>query len=228
MATGKKYYWIKLKTSFLTSDKVDFLLSQKNGASYVVIYQMLCLKAINTNGELVSKIGEVMIPYNVEKIQRDLKHFDVDTIRVALELYKKLGMIYEQESGVIKITEFNELIGSETDYAAKKRRQRIEWGQDRDKGGDNVPIEIESRDRVIELENRFRNIFIIIKERYLEAGCCSNERIEEIEKMMIKAIKQTNSLPNDSRIQELLNVLIDERSTIANEQGYLIQCFANE
>ena len=32
MATGKKYYWIKLKTDFMTSDKVDYLMSQKNGA----------------------------------------------------------------------------------------------------------------------------------------------------------------------------------------------------
>ena len=34
MATGKKFYWIKLRTSFLDSEKIDFLLSQKNGANY--------------------------------------------------------------------------------------------------------------------------------------------------------------------------------------------------
>ena len=51
MATGKKFYWIKLRTSFLDSEKIDFLLSQKNGANYVVIYQMLCLKTINTEVE---------------------------------------------------------------------------------------------------------------------------------------------------------------------------------
>ena len=35
MATGKKFYGIKLRTSFLDSEKIDFLLSQKNGANYV-------------------------------------------------------------------------------------------------------------------------------------------------------------------------------------------------
>ena len=30
MAAGKKFYWIKLRTSFLDSEKIDFLLSQKN------------------------------------------------------------------------------------------------------------------------------------------------------------------------------------------------------
>ena len=73
MATGKRYYWIKLKESFMTSDVVDFLMSQKDGANYVVLYQMLCLKTINTDGRLSRQIGEIIIPYDVEKIQRDCK-----------------------------------------------------------------------------------------------------------------------------------------------------------
>ena len=126
MAAGKKFYWIKLRTSFLDSEKIDFLLSQKNGANYVVIYQMLCLKTINSDGELATQIGEMLIPFDAEKIQRDFKHFDLDTIRVALELFKKLGLIYEQANGIIKIADFQELIGSETDYAAQKRKQRLQ------------------------------------------------------------------------------------------------------
>ena len=50
MATGKRYYWIKLKDSFMSSDEIDYLMSQPDGANYVVLYQMLCLKTINTNG----------------------------------------------------------------------------------------------------------------------------------------------------------------------------------
>ena len=56
MATGKRYYWIKLKDSFMSSDEIDYLMSQPDGANYVVLYQMLCLKTINTHGCLVSKI----------------------------------------------------------------------------------------------------------------------------------------------------------------------------
>ena len=73
MATGKRYYWIKLKDSFMSSDAIDYLMSQPDGANYVVLYQMLCLKTINTGGCLVSKIGEMLIPYDVEKIQRESK-----------------------------------------------------------------------------------------------------------------------------------------------------------
>lgn len=88
MATGKRFYWMKLKESFMTSDTIDYFMSQPDGANYVVLYQMLCLKTINTDGRLSRQIGEVVIKYDIPKIQRDLKWFSADTIRVAPNLYK--------------------------------------------------------------------------------------------------------------------------------------------
>lgn len=123
---NKRYYWIKLKDTFFTSDTVDFLMSQKDGANYVVLYQMLCLKTANTNGELSRQIGEIIIPFDIDKIHRDCKYFSVDTIRVALELYKKLGLIYEQDNGILLITNFENIVGSETQNAIYKRQQRQE------------------------------------------------------------------------------------------------------
>ena len=120
----KKFYWIKLRQSLLTSEKVDFLMSQKNGAYYVVLYQCLCLKTINSAGELANKIGELIIPFDEQKIERECKWFDIDTIRVAMSLYKKLGLIYEQENGILKIADFEDLVGSETYWAKQKRLQR--------------------------------------------------------------------------------------------------------
>lgn len=75
MATGKRYYWIKLKDSFMSSDEIDYLMSQPDGANYVVLYQMLCLKTINTDGCLVSKIGEMLIPYDAEKFNGSANGF---------------------------------------------------------------------------------------------------------------------------------------------------------
>lgn len=119
----KKFYWLKLKTEFMEGNIVDFLMSQKNGANYVVLYQMLCVKTINTKGELSTKIGELIVPFDVEKIQRDLKWFDIDTVRVALELYKKLGLVYQQEDGILTIAHFKEMVGSETYWARIKRKE---------------------------------------------------------------------------------------------------------
>ena len=128
MATGKRFYWIKLRESFFNGengDAVDFLMSQKNGANYVVLYQMLCLKTANTGGVMASSVGEVIIPYDPAKIQRDCKWFTLDTVIVALELFKKLGWVYEQGNGVLRIVDFDGMVGSETDYAAQKKLQRL-------------------------------------------------------------------------------------------------------
>ena len=80
MAEKKRYYWIRLKDSFMTGDEIDFLMSQKNGAEYVVLYQMLCLMTCNTAGKLQKELGEVIIKYDVDRIQRDCKYFEFDTL----------------------------------------------------------------------------------------------------------------------------------------------------
>lgn len=119
-----KYWWIKLSKNFMTSDTVDFLMTQKNGADYVVLYQMLCLKTMNENGTLVRQIGEMIVPFDEEKIQRDCKWFSIDTVRVAMVLYQKLGLIYKQEDGILRIADYENIVGYTTEGAEKKKKQR--------------------------------------------------------------------------------------------------------
>lgn len=165
MATGKRYYWIKLKESFMSSDTVDYLMSQPDGANYVVLYQMLCLKTINTDGKLGRQIGEILIPYDIEKIQRDCKWFSADTIRVALNLYKAFGLIYEDVDGMLVLAEHKNLVGSETDWAEKRRRQRLEADGTpklpETSSGDIVPqiVPTDNRDKEIrDKENRDKSL----------------------------------------------------------------------
>nr|DAU25980.1 MAG TPA: Replication initiation and membrane attachment [Caudoviricetes sp.] len=172
MATGKRYYWIKLRETFMSSDVVDFLMSQTDGANYVVLYQMLCLKTINTAGRLARTIGEIVIPYDVNKIQRDCKWFTVDTIRVALELYKKFGLVYEDVDGTLVLAEHGAMVGSETDWKEKKAAQRAKkllkaagqlGGQQGGQERGHVPTDIrdkEIRDKEIrdrEIESKSNN-----------------------------------------------------------------------
>ncbi|MDE5763776.1 MAG: phage replisome organizer N-terminal domain-containing protein [Ruminococcus sp.] len=120
----KRYYWIKLRTDFFDLETIDWLISQQNGCEYVVLYQKLCLLTANKGGELASALGEIIIPYDVNKIARDTK-FSFDTVVVALELFKKIGLIYEQENGILKIPYVDDVVGSETEYAQKKRNYRL-------------------------------------------------------------------------------------------------------
>ena len=155
MNDNKRYYWIKLKTDFFNQETIDFLLSQKNGCEYIVLYQMLCLNTANNNGEMCSKIGEMIVPYNVDKIVRDTKYFDFDTVTIALGLFKQLGLIYEEKDKILKITNFDEMIGSESKWADKKRQYRekqkqLALGQSEDNVRQEIEIDIRDRDKSID------------------------------------------------------------------------------
>ena len=174
-----------MKTNFFSQDEIDFLMSQKDGANYVVLYQMLCLATVNNNGELSTKLGEMIVPYEVEKIVRDTKYFNKDTVVIALGLFKKLGMIYEeQESGLLRIANYEEMVGSESSSAKRVREWRqkkneekalqcntdvtlqsnyIETQEYRDKS-------IEIRDKSIEIEKEplKRESYVSIIESYTE------------------------------------------------------------
>ena len=58
----------------------------------------------------------MVIPYDAQKIS-ELARFKYDTVIVALELYKKIGLIIEQESGILSIPAVKEMIGSESKWA---------------------------------------------------------------------------------------------------------------
>lgn len=156
----QKYYWIKLQTNFYESnEKIDYLMSQKDGSNYVVLYQMLCLKSVNSDGNLSCKVGEIIIPYDVNKIVRDCKYFSKDTVVIALELYKQIGLVYVEQDGTLQIANYAEMVGSQTISAHKKEIQR--GGQ---VGGhlstkilDIRDKSIEYRDKNIEIEE---NIYI--------------------------------------------------------------------
>jgi len=127
MEEKKLYYWIKLNTNFFAEDSpMDFLLSQKNGSEYVILYLKLCLATANSDGLFANQIGDIIVPYDVEKIQRDMKYFSIDTIRVALELYKRLGLVYTEENGCLAISNYSQMVGSASasKSAVKKRAYR--------------------------------------------------------------------------------------------------------
>ena len=205
----KIFYWLKLKSEFMNGEIVDFLMSQKNGANYVVLYQMLCIKTINTKGELATQLGDILVPYNVEKIQRDLKWFDIDTVRVALELYKRLGLVYEQENGIIKISNFEEIVGSETYWAQIKREQRsllAEKNEDVGKCPTNVQLPLISLSNI---SNLISNIFDYWNTKNIMVH---RDLSDTIYKAIEKALKKYN--------EEEIKTYIDRYDTVLKDETY--------
>ena len=149
MATGKRYYWIKLKENFMNSDLVDHIMDQPHGADYILIYQMLCMKSINTNGRLELQLDGRRIPFTIDKLRRDFRWFNEKRIREALSILKEGHLIDIETDGTIVVNNFSELAGCETDYAVQKRMQRTNSSVTRtpstDVTADNVHTEIETK-----------------------------------------------------------------------------------
>ena len=98
----------------------------KNGANYIVIYQILCLMTLNTNGELATHVNGITMKWDDEKIQRECKWFDIDTIRIAKGFFLELGLLVLNDNGNLEIKDHHELIGYETGSAIDAKRKRVE------------------------------------------------------------------------------------------------------
>jgi len=205
----KRYYWLKLKENFFEEDTIEWLEEQPNGKEYCLIYLKLCLKSLKTDGVLVRNVGSMLIPYDAETLAR-VTNSTVDTVKVAMDLFKKIGLIQLLDTGEIYINQLNELVGSETEAAKQKRLQRSKV--------DNVPklssecpenvaqsIELEYRDKSIEKEN---------KEEPKKPPCkYSDEHLRLAEKLKNNLINDFPSEMKKVKIEKWADVfrLIEER-----------------
>ena len=148
-----KFYWLQLKEDFFDEDAIQWLEEQQpNGKEYAYFYLKLCVKSLKSNGILIRKVGEMLIPYDNKKIAQ-LTNTDFDTVTIAMGLLQKIGLVKILENGEIYLTQVENLIGSKSKGAFKKQQQR-----DKKLKGDICPpfcppkIEIEL-EKEIDIEN---------------------------------------------------------------------------
>lgn len=242
---SKRFYWMKLKENFMTSDTVDFLMSQPNGAEYVVLYQMLCLQTLNTDGVLGRTIGEVMIPYDAAKIQRDCKYFSIDTVTLALGYYKKLGLIYEQEDGFLKIANYENIIGSESESLERVRRHRaLKASENDEKPGalhgnagcnENVTIEIEMREFVKDIKEKlnragaYTGVHDALVDEVVDTLCGLHEgQTLKFDGVTYSAedFQQMAQLLEVEDVCRVVNSLLAHRNEIKNRKYYILATVA--
>lgn len=147
---NKRFYWIKLRENFFQQETIDWLMEQENGSAYIVLYLKMCLLTANTSGELIRTIGDMTIPYEPKKISQKTG-FDIDTVNVALSLFKHLGLIEETQEGIPVMPEVKNMVGSESESAARVRKYRKKKKalqsnvEIRDKSKENREEKVESR-----------------------------------------------------------------------------------
>ena len=126
MATGKKYYWLKLKRDFFKRHDIRIIESMPNGKDYVLFYLKLMAESIDHEGYL--RFNE-FIPYD-ENMLSVITNTNIDTVRSAMTVLRQLGLVDKLDDQSIYMTEVEKFIGCETDWALKKRayaeRKKVE------------------------------------------------------------------------------------------------------
>lgn len=205
----KKLYWFKLTDSFMTSENVDYIMSQPKGEKYIIIYQFLCLKCLNSDGILGRKLGEIFVNYEPEKLVRDFKYFTKKEIQTALNLFLKLGLLVEK-NGVLVIENFERLTGCESKWATYKREER-----EKNKIG-QCPIEvqkmsIQSKSVDIELDTqKYINgeCLLGFKEKHAKIEWCYTH-CQKVKECLLPDYRGLNSGRNVVDVDLELKALLD-------------------
>lgn len=191
---AKKFYWMKLREDFFDDDAMEWLEEQPKGKEYALFYLKLCLKSLKTNGLLIRTVGTLLVPYDTVKLA-DITKTDFDTVVVAMELLKNIGLVEILEGGEICIPRMEEMIGSETDKASIMRRIRE---QKRMLEGNNVTEKLPER----YLHNSGNNVTGELPESYQNVTQRLEIRDREREKELIVAPQGNGSATDPSGTSE--------------------------
>ncbi|WP_052219571.1 phage replisome organizer N-terminal domain-containing protein, partial [Clostridium tetani] len=139
--SNKRYYWLKLQDNFFEKEEIKIIENMPNGKDYIIFYMKLLLKSVSTEGKLMFR---EIIPYTPEMLA-SITNTNIDTVRVAIDMFSKLSLMEIWDDGTLFMVETQNMIGSETKWAKKKRLQREKQKELPSKEdnvqaeGDNVP-----------------------------------------------------------------------------------------
>lgn len=120
MATGRRYYWLKLKKDFFKRHDIRIVEGMDNGKDYILFYLKLLLESIDHDGFL--RFSET-VPYN-DKMLAVITNTNIDIVRSAIEVFKSLGLMEILDDKTIYLNQTEQMLGYETDWAKQKREQR--------------------------------------------------------------------------------------------------------
>ena len=158
--SGNKYYWLKLKKDFFKRHDMKIVEALPNGKDYILFYLKLLCESLDHNGSL--RFSD-LVPYN-ETMLSAITNTNVDIVRSAVKLFTELGMMKVLDDGTIFMNEVHKMLGSETEWAEKKRLYRAKNQQSEDivptMSDKSIEIRykrLEIRDKNKEREYRERN-----------------------------------------------------------------------
>lgn len=184
----EKYYWFKLKDDFFKRHDIKIIKSMPNGKDYVIFYLQLLCESLSHNGKL--RFNEE-IPYSEEMLSV-ITDTNIDVVRSAMKLFVQLKIIEIMDDQTIYMTKLQNMVGSTTLGAEKKKLQRsksvelLEGGQKEDICPPEIEIDIEKeieKEKEIIINNNINNSSGIIPE-------LSSSEIDSIFKAMMKDLEE--------------------------------------
>jgi predicted phage replisome organizer len=130
----KKFYWLKLKKDFFKRHDIRIIEGMPNGKEYIVLYMKLLCESIDHQGRL--RFSD-KIPYTPEMLST-ITNTNVNIVNEAIEIFCELNLMEIDKDKTYIMCELDKMLGCETAWAEKKRRQREK--KDMSEGGQCPPI----------------------------------------------------------------------------------------
>lgn len=116
----KKYYWLKLTEQFFKDKPIKKLRKIAGGDTYTIIYLKMMLKAITQGNKLYFEGVEDDF---AEELALDLDE-DKENVSVTIAYLKGKGLLRTVSEDEMLLLQCDEMVGTETDAAKRKRLQR--------------------------------------------------------------------------------------------------------
>lgn len=116
----KRYYWIQLKEGFFKQKEIKKLRKIAGGDTYTVIYLKMLLAAVKQGNKLFFEGVEDTFP---EELALELDE-DPENVKVTLSFLERQGLIRVMGEDEFLLLQCDEMVGSESESAARVRRYR--------------------------------------------------------------------------------------------------------
>ena len=121
MSENKKYYYMKLKENFFTSERMVVLETMPDGILYSNLLLKMYLMSLKHNGILLLHEN---LPHTPQTIATFTRH-QIGTVERALQIFLKLGFVELLTDGAYYMPDIQLLVGRSSTEAERKRRERL-------------------------------------------------------------------------------------------------------
>lgn len=121
MSENRKYYYMKLKENFFTTEKMVILESAQDGLLYSNLLLKMYLMSLKHSGILMLGDG---LPHTPQTIATFTRH-QIGTVERALKLFTEFGFVEVLTDGAYYMADIQLLIGQSSTEGERKKKERM-------------------------------------------------------------------------------------------------------